>query len=253
MDIKEALKIFAINQGDDALILSHRIAEWCGHGPELEEDIALSNVGLDLLGQAQSLLNYAGKIAGDGKTADDFAYRRKERDFTNLLLVEQPNGDSANTMARQFFYDTFHYYLLDGMRNSSDDFLKGFAEKSIKEVAYHLRHSSKWVIVFGDGTEESHQKIKDAIELIWRYTGEMYEESEVYKTLEKAGILPSIDQVIANYQTKISEVLSEAKLNLPEGKFMATGGRKGIHSENLGFMLTEMQYLVRTYPDAKWD
>jgi len=253
MDVKEALKIFALNHGDDALVLSHRITEWCGHGPELEEDIALSNVGLDLLGQAQSLLNYAGELGGEGKNADDLAYRRREREFTSLLLIEQPNGNYANTIARQFFYDTFHYYFLQGLKNSQDEFLKGFAEKSIKEVAYHLRHSSKWVIIFGDGTDESHQKIQEAVEQIWKYTGEMFEVSEAYSTLQKANILPNLDEVKSNYQTKISEVLAEAKLKIPEGTFMSTGGRNGIHTENLGYMLTEMQYLVRTYPDANWD
>ena len=253
MNLNEAKLQFVTAQGDDALILSHRVTEWCGHGPELEEDIALSNIGLDLLGQAQSLLNYAGELEGKGRNADDMAYKRIEREFKNLLLVEQPNGNYADTIARHFFYDVYHYFLLLELKNSSDEFLSGFAEKSIKEVAYHLRHTSQWVIRFGDGTEESHEKIQTAIDQIWKYTGEMFMKDETSDFLEKEGVIPNIDELKAKWEGKVREVLNEATLKYPETTFMAKGGRAGVHSENLGFMLTDMQYLVRTYPDAKWD
>lgn len=253
MNLNEAKLQFVTSQGDDALILSHRVTEWCGHGPELEEDIALSNIGLDLLGQAQSLLNYAGELEGKGRNADDMAYKRIEREFKNLLLVEQPNGNYADTIAKHFFYDVYHYFLLLDLKNSSDEFLRGFAEKSIKEVAYHLRHTSQWVIRFGDGTEESHEKIQTAINQIWKYTGEMFMKDEISDFLEKEGVIPNIDALKAKWEGKVREVLNEATLKYPETTFMAKGGRDGIHSENLGYMLTDMQYLVRTYPDAKWD
>ena len=253
MNLNEAKLQFVTSQGDDALILSHRVTEWCGHGPELEEDIALSNIGLDLLGQAQSLLNYAGELEGKGRNADDMAYKRIEREFKNLLLVEQPNGNYADTIAKHFFYDVYHYFLLLDLKNSSDEFLRGFAEKSIKEVAYHLRHTSQWVIRFGDGTEESHEKIQTAIDQIWKYTGEMFMKDETSDFLEKEGVIPNIDALKAKWEGKVREVLNEATLKYPETTFMAKGGRDGIHSENLGYMLTDMQYLVRTYPDAKWD
>ena len=253
MNLNEAKLQFVTSQGDDALILSHRVTEWCGHGPELEEDIALSNIGLDLLGQAQSLLNYAGELEGKGRNADDMAYKRIEREFKNLLLVEQPNGNYADTIAKHFFYDVYHYFLLLDLKNSSDEFLRGFAEKSIKEVAYHLRHTSQWVIRFGDGTKESHEKIQTAINQIWKYTGEMFMKDEISDFLEKEGVITNIDALKAKWEGKVREVLNEATLKYPETTFMAKGGRDGIHSENLGYMLTDMQYLVRTYPDAKWD
>lgn len=253
MDKKLALQLFLTNLGDDALILSHRITEWCGHGPELEEDIALSNIGLDLLGQAQSLLNFAGELEGKNRNADDFAYKRNEREFTNLLLVEQPNGNYADTIARQFFFDVYHYYLLESLTNSTDEFLKGFAEKSIKEVAYHLRHSSKWFIVFGDGTAESHEKLKNAVNNIWRYTGEALLPTKHWQVLEQNNIVPKLADLKQKISNKINEIATMATLELPSDSFMAKGGRDGIHTENLGFILTDMQYLARTYPNATWD
>ncbi len=253
MDLKEALREFCVRQGDDAVVLSHRVTEWCGHGPILEEDIALSNIGLDLLGQCQSLLNYAGQIKGNGRTADDYVYRRPENLFKNCLLVEQENSNYANTIARHFFYDVYHFYLLEGMQDSKDEFLRGFAQKSIKEVAYHIRHSSNWVLRFGDGTEESHAKIQEAVDFIWRYTGEMFENDEIHRTLAEAGIIPNYETLKSKWDAKVNEILAEATLIRPDQTFMATGGRTGIHSEKLGFLLSEMQYLVRAYPDAKWD
>lgn len=253
MDVKKATEIFVERLGDDSLILSHRITEWCGHGPELEEDIALSNIGLDLLGQCQSLLNYAGELEGEGRKADDYAYKRPERSFKNVLLVEQPNGHYGDTIARQFLYSVFQFYLMEGMASSKDEFLKGFAEKSIKEVAYHVRHTSQWVIRFGDGTQESHEKIQEALALLWRYTAELFDRDEVIITLEEADVIPSIDEVKRKWSQKIDEILEEATLERPKEEFFASGGRKGIHSEHLGYMLTDMQYMQRTYPNATWD
>lgn len=253
MELKEALATFCTRLGDDAVVLSHRVSEWCGHGPVLEEDIALSNIGLDLLGQCQSLLNYAGELEGNGRTADDFVYKRSERQFLNCLLVEQENGNYANTIARHFLYDVFHFFLLEGLSQSKDEFLRGFAEKSIKEVAYHVRHSSNWVLRFGDGTNESHEKIQEALDFIWRYTGEMFENDEVYQTLSEAGIVADMDSIKSKWDSKVKEVLTEATLEMPNQTFMSTGGRSGVHTEKLGYMLADIQYLVRAYPDANWN
>lgn len=253
MTLNEAKKILALNLGDDSLILSHRITEWCGHGPELEEDIALSNIGLDLLGQCQSLLNYACELDGLNKNADDLAYQRLEREFTNVLLVEQPNGHYGDTIARQFIYDVFHYYLLERLANSNDEFFSAFAQKSIKEVAYHLRHSTDWILRMGDGTEISHQKIQTSFNQLWKYTGELFETNQAYNLLIANNIMPNISDIEAKWKQKVSAVLTEATLKMPESKWMATGGRNGIHTEHLGFILTDMQYLARAFPNAKWD
>lgn len=234
-------------------MLGNRIAEWCGHGPILEEDLALTNLSLDFLGQSLLWLNYAGKIEGIGRTEDDLAYLRKEMDFTNLLLTEQANDDFAHTITRQFFFDVYDYLFYNELKNSKDETFAAIAAKSLKESAYHLRHSSEWVLRLGDGTETSHQKISDAVDSLWMYTGEMFVADEVDNLLIKEGIGVDIEALKPTWYDNISKVMTEATLQVPNlDAFMQSGGRKGIHTENLGFILSDMQYLRRLYPDAKW-
>ncbi len=252
MDIKEALFKYTLRLGDNSLILGHRLSEWCGHGPILEQDIALINVALDLIGQSRSYLAYAGEIEGKGRDEDAMAYLRVERDFYNVLLAEQPNGDFGRTIARQFFFDAFHFLLLEKLTFSTDEQIAAIAVKSLKEVTYHLRYSSEWIIRLGDGTEESHRRIQESIDELWMYTGEMFEMDEVDETLIGVGIATDLSALKPLWEEKVSEVLKEATLNQPESGWMQSGGRKGIHSEHLGFLLSELQYLQRTVPNAKW-
>ncbi|MCO5258705.1 MAG: phenylacetate-CoA oxygenase subunit PaaC [Crocinitomicaceae bacterium] len=243
---------YLIRLGDDSLIIGHRLSEWCGHGPILEEDIALTNFALDFIGQAQSILEYAGKVEGAGRDADDLAYLRYEHDFRNALLVEQPNGDFALTMMRQFLFDAFRKPLFEALTKSSDEQVAAIAEKSLKETKYHLKHSSEWIIRLGDGTEESHKRTQDALDTLWRYTDELFYEDETDKALEAAGIIPSISKIKEEWEKTVNNVLTEATLTLPTNGWSYGKGRAGLHSENLGYILAEMQYLQRAYPGAKW-
>jgi ring-1,2-phenylacetyl-CoA epoxidase subunit PaaC len=251
-NIDKARFDYCLRLGDSSLILGHRLSEWCGHGPVLEEDIALINVSLDLIGRATNLLKYAGEIEGQGRTEDDLAYLRNERHFQNLLITEQPNGDFAVTIARQFFMDAFSYFLYDSLQSSSDKQLAAIAEKAIKEIRYHLRHSSEWMLKLGDGTPESHERLRNAVNQLWRFTGEMFIADETDKLLQEAGIAPDLAAIKINWDTMVNEVLEKATLTRPEDTFMQTGSKKGIHTEHLGFLLAEMQYLPRMYPGAKW-
>jgi len=253
MTQQEALFNYTLRLGDTSLILGHRISEWCGHGPKLEQDIALINISLDLIGQARSYLEYAGKVEGKGRSEDDLAYFRAEREFKNVLLAEQPNGHWGHTIMRSFLFDTFHYFFLHELVKSSDEQLAAIAQKSLKEVTYHLRHNSEWVIRLGDGTEESHAKMQEALEEFWMYTGELFDMDEVDTQLIKAGIAPDLKLIYPKWEKKVHEVLREAQLQLPDNNWMQSGGKlKGIHSEELGYILAEMQHLPRTYPDATW-
>lgn len=253
MTKEEALFEYILRLGDSSLILGHRISEWCGHGPKLEQDIALINISLDLLGQARSYLTYAGEVEGKGKTEDDLAYFRTERKFRNALITEQENGDWGCTIVRSFYYDAFHYFFLKELEKSKDETLAAIATKSLKEVTYHLRHSSEWVIRLGDGTEESHNRVQEPLNDLWTYTGELFEMNEVDQTLIKAGIAPDLNEIKDKWLKHVSNVANEATLELPTETYMQSGGKtKGIHTENLGYILCEMQYLPRTYPDAKW-
>lgn len=252
-DNKQALLHYVLQLADTSIILAQRLGEWCGHGPVLEQDIAMSNIGLDLIGQARSLYQYAAEVQGAGKTEDDLAFLRNEREFYNLLLVEQPNGNFADTIARQFFFDAYHYYLLERLQQSSDETLAGIAAKSLKEVAYHLKWSSEWIIRLGDGTDESKSKMQAAVDNIWTYTGELTIPTSVEKQLASEGIIPDITSLKDAWQEKVSSILAEATLTMPaQGSWMQTGGKLGTHTEHLGFMLAEMQYLQRTYPGLKW-
>lgn len=236
---------YILHLADTTLILSQRNAEWCGHGPILEQDIAITNISLDLLGQSRNFYQYAASLIGGDATEDSLAYLRKEREFKNLLLVEQENGDWAQTILRQFLYSQFQYLLFEQLQNSSDEQLAAIAAKSIKETAYHVRWSSEWVIRLGDGTEESHNRMLNAIDTLWRYTGEMFEPAE-YESLVDVSLLKN------KWSDKVDEIFSEATLPVPEKIVMQTGGKTGIHTELLGYILTELQYMQRTYPGAAW-
>lgn len=252
MTQQEATFEYLIRMGDNALILGHRLSEWCGHGPILEQDIALTNIALDLIGQSRNYLSAAGLVEGKNRSEDDLAFFRVERDFKNLLLTEQPNGDWGMTLARQFFFDHFHFLLLQKLRESANQDLSDIAEKSIKEVTYHVRFSSDWIRRLGDGTEESHNRVQAAIDHLWTYTGEMFEMDQTDEILIAAGVAPDLSELRDEWLKNVHSVVSDATLKLPDESFMQTGGKKGIHTEHLGYLLAEMQHLPRTYPDAKW-
>lgn len=252
MDNSKALFNTLLHLGDNALILGHRISEWCGHGPVLEQDIALTNIALDLIGQARLYLDYAGKVEGEGRDEDDLAYKRDVLDFKNALIAEQPNDDFAHTIARQFFFDTWHLLLLQSLQSSEDETLRSIAAKSIKEVTYHARFSSEWVIRLGDGTEESKAKMQEGIDDLWMWTNELFEETPEEKQLTEAGVYTSVNALKDAWLAKVKEVLTEATLAFPEEEAHQTGGKDGLHTEFLGYILAEMQFLPRAYPDAKW-
>lgn len=252
MKQQEALYTYLLRLADDSLILSHRLSEWCGHGPILEEDIAMTNIALDLLGQANALFEYAAKVEHKGRSADDLAFLRIEREYTNCLLVEQTNGDFGKTMMRQFLFDVFHYYQFEALLASKDEQIAAIAEKSLKEVTYHLRHSSEWVIRLGDGTEESHRRVQSALEQLWRYTGEIFDQDEIDNCMLNDGIGIDLSAIKTNYDEHVTKVLNQAKLSIPDNNYMQKGGRNGKHSEHLGYLLAEMQYMQRTYPGMTW-
>jgi ring-1,2-phenylacetyl-CoA epoxidase subunit PaaC len=246
------LVLYTLRRADDALILGHRLSEWCGHAPILEEDMALSNIALDLLGQARELYSYAAKVEGKDNDEDKFAYLRDVRQYRNLLLLEQPNGDFARTMARQFFYSAFADLYWRAMIKSSDATLAAVAAKSEKESAYHLRHSSEWIIRLGDGTEESHARARTAIDDLWAFTGEMFEVDSSERALIDAGIAVDPASLRPQWLKTVSDIVNEATLALPRGDWMQQGGRSGRHSEHLGHLLSELQSMQRTFPGATW-
>lgn len=243
---------YTLRLADDLLILSQRLGEWCGHGPILEEDIALTNRTLDHLGEARNLLTYAGEVEGKGRTEDDLAYLRMERKFSNVKMMELPKGDYAHTIARCFLFDAYHLPLMQAMLKSSDAQLAAIAGKAVKEATYHLRASSEWMVRFGDGTEESHQRAQTALDNLWTYTGELFETDAVLEEMTKAGIAPDMANVKAAWSKTIDTVLNEAGLKRPADAFMATGGRKGLHTEHMGFILAEMQHVTRAFPGVNW-
>lgn len=247
-----ALFEYLVRLGDDSLILGHRLSEWCGHGPILEEDIAMTNIALDLVGQTTSILKYAGEVEGKGRSEDDLAFLRFEREYRNTLLVEQPNGDFGVTMMRQFLFDAFRKPLFEQLINSSDAQLAAIAEKSLKETKYHFKHSAEWVIRLGDGTEESHERVQNALNDLWRYTDELFFENEVDKDLESRGITFSMDELKKNWSATVTQVLDQATLTIPTNGWQHDGGRKGLHSEHLGYILAELQYMQRAYPGMEW-
>lgn len=243
---------YILRLGDDSLILGHRVSEWCGKGPILEEDIALTNISLDLIGQATSLLIYAAKVEGKGRDEDQLAFLRFDRDYKNALLCEQPNGDFGMTILRQFFFDAFRMPLFEKLQHSKDEQLAAIAEKSLKETKYHYRHSGEWVIRLGDGTEESHDRIQKSLNTLWRYTADLFYTDAVQAEMEAAGIAPNMEEVKAEWTKSVNEVLSQANLTIPANNWEQEGGRVGKHSEHLGFLLAEMQYMQRAYPNMEW-
>jgi ring-1,2-phenylacetyl-CoA epoxidase subunit PaaC len=246
------LVLYTLRRADDALILGHRLSEWCGHAPMLEEDMALANMGLDLLGQARELYAYAAKIEGKGNDEDKFAYLRDVRQYRNLLLVEQPNGDFAHTIVRQCFYAAFADLYWRATMTSSDATLAAIAAKSEKESAYHLRHSSEWMIRLGDGTAESHARTQAAIDDLWAFTGEMFEVDDSERELIKSGTAIDPAPLRAQWLKTVSGILTEATLSQPNTEWMQQGGRSGRHSEHLGHLLSELQSMQRTFPGASW-
>jgi len=243
---------FLLRMGDSALILAQRLSEWVGKGPVLEEDIAQTNVGLDLIGQARMWLSYAGEVEGAGRDEDALAFRRDQHEFRNALIVEQPNGDYADTIARQFLFDRWHLLALRALTASRDERVAAIAAKAAKEVAYHAERSSDWVIRLGDGTEHSHARMAGAIDALWMYTGELFLPDAVDEAMAKAGIGPDLAALAAPWRESVASVLAEATLALPSDDFAQRGGRQGRHTEHLGHLLTEMQFLQRAYPDARW-
>jgi ring-1,2-phenylacetyl-CoA epoxidase subunit PaaC len=244
--------LYILRRADDALILGHRLSEWCGHAPMLEEDMALANIALDLLGQARELYAYAAKVEGKGNDEDKFAYLRDVRQYRNLLLMEQPNGDFARTMVRQFFYSAFADLYWRAMMKSSDATLAAIAAKSEKESAYHLRHSSEWIVRLGDGTEESHRRAQVALDDLWAFTGEMFAIDDAERALVDTGVAIDPTAIRPQWQKIVAGVVGEATLTLPENDWMQQGGRAGRHSEHLGHLLSELQSLQRTFPGATW-
>lgn len=238
---------YTLHLADNALILAQRNAEWCGHGPILEQDIAITNISLDLLGQSRNFYQYAAVLIGNDATEDSLAYLRTEREFKNCLLAEQPNGDWGQTILRQFFLSAYQYLLYEKLQTSHDEQIAAIAAKVLKEVTYHQRWSSEWVVRLGDGTEESHQRMLKAIDELWRYTGELFVAAD-YEIA--AGF--DVSLLKDDWMKKVTAVFDEATLPVPEKVFMQTGGKTGIHTEHLGFILTELQYLQRTYPGAEW-
>ena len=243
---------YVLRLGDDNLVLAQRLGEWISNGPELEEDIALANIAIDLLGQARALLKHAAELEGAGRSEDDLAMTRTEREYGNLLLVEQPNGDFAQTMARQLFVDAYHVDLWQALQQSKDHTLAGIAAKAVKEAKYHLRHSSSWVIRLGDGTEESHDRMQRGVDQLWRFTGEMFaaDAVDVAATAVGFGVDPSA--LAAAWNKTVRSVLTEATLQIPDDPYQRMGGRTGFHTEHLGRLLGELQWMQRTYPGLEW-
>ena len=252
MESKSSLVDYCLRIGDTSLILSQRLGEWCGHGPILEEDIALTNIALDLLGQSREFLTYAGQVEGKERSEDDLAFFRGEREFRNFLIVEQQNGDFGQTVLRQFLVGTFQFYFFEKLMKSKDSTLAALAEKSLKEVAYHVRHSSEWMKRLGDGTIESHQRMENAIDALWLYTNDMFVMNEEDIKLVNTGIAVNLPEVKIHWEKKVKDVFEKATLLIPENSFMILGSREGKHTENLGHLLAEMQSLPRAFPGAQW-
>lgn len=239
--------------GDDALILGQRLSEWCGHGPVLEEDIALTNIALDLIGQARNLYTLAGNREDQGRDENSLAFFRTDREFQNHLLVEQPNGHFGDTVVRQMFFDAFALERFKHLsRQTLDRELAGIAAKAVKELEYHWSHSSQWVVRLGDGTEESHARVQGSVHHLWSYTGEFFLTDDVDEACIQAGLLPAPELLEEAWRERVVSCLHSATLEVPSDGWMHRGGKQGLHSEHLSFMLAEMQVLPRTYPQAKW-
>jgi ring-1,2-phenylacetyl-CoA epoxidase subunit PaaC len=249
---RQILSDYVLHLADNALILGQRNSEWCGHGPVLEQDIAITNISLDLIGQARSLYQYAAQLIGNGATEDRLAYLRDAREFRNCLLVELPRGDWAVTTLRQFFFSAYQMLLFQQMLHSSDTTLAAIAEKSLKEVTYHVRWSSEWVIRLGDGTEESHNRMENALADLWAFTGELFVPSDYEKSVADNGIGVDVSSLKDNWLQKVHDVFNEATLTIPTTTWFQSGGKEGIHTEHLGYLLADLQFLQRAYPGMEW-
>ena len=252
MNAKSQLLDYVLHLADNGLILGQRLGEWCGHGPVLEQDIALTNISLDLIGQARMLYQYAADLKGDDSTEDTLAMMRLQHEYFNVLLVEQPNNNWGDTIMRQFLFDVFNYLNFSALRKSQDETLAAVAERSFKEVSYHLKFSSEWVIRLGDGTEESHDKMQTAINRLWKYSGELYTPVSRESQLSGLGIAPDLNELKPFYEEKVKSVLTKATLSIPDVPVMQIGGKTGNHTEYLGHILSDLQYMQRAYPGLEW-
>jgi len=252
MKTKEAICNFCLRLADNNLILAQRLTEWCSRGPILEEDLAMTNIALDLFGQAESFFDYAASLNNNSKSADDLAFLRSEREYFNNLLVEQPNGDFAVTMMRQFLFSTFEKHLYEALSVSNDETIKGISTKALKEAKYHYRHSSEWLIRFGNGTAESKKRVQFAINELWRFTNDMFVMNDVDDELISTGISVNLNDIYSKWKYSVDEIMKEANITIPEYRDAIKGGSNGIHTEHLGHLLTEMQYLQRAHPGATW-
>lgn len=243
---------YILRLGDTSLILAQRLGEWTGHGPFLEEDLALTNIALDTIGTARSLLEYAAQVEGKGRTEDSLAFFRNEREFLNALIVEQPNGDYAKTIVRQVMMDVYHLYLYQALAKSKDNTLSGIAQKAIKEVTYHVRHSGAWLERFGQGTDESHQRAQQALDELWQYVDDLFMADKGTEALVKEGMAVDAAAFRGKWDAHMDGLLQQAGLKKPEQVFMQKGSLEGIHTEHLGYLLAEMQHLPRMHPQAKW-
>ena len=237
---------------DNVMILGQRLGEWCGHGPVLEQDIALTNIALDLIGEARNYYQYAAELTGGRKSEDDFPFHRNERKFRNVLLVEQPNGNWGDTLMRQCMFDCFHYYFLENLKLSTDERLAAIASKSFKEATYHLRFSSEWVIRLGDGTEESHEKMQHALDKLMPFFEELFIPDSLEQSMAEQKVAPDLKYIEKFAKEKFYAVISEATLQLPANVFSQKGGKQGLHTEHMGYILADMQYLQKSYPGAQW-
>ena len=250
--MNEPLFRYVLRLGDLSLVLGQRLGEWVGHAPALEEDLGLANVALDLIGQARLLLTYAGEVEGRGRDEDAIAYLREHGEYLNAILAEQPNGDFGQTIVRQVLIDAFQLELYERMSTSTDERLAAIAAKSVKEVRYHLRYSSGWLVRLGDGTEESHARVQSSLDSLWPYTVELFAEDELDRLMAEQGVAPRLDEVHAAWSARIERILAEATLNRPKDRPHSWHGKRGQHSEHLGYILAEMQHLQRAYPGARW-
>lgn len=246
------LMTYLVRLADDNVVLGQRLSEYIASAPDLEEDLAVANIGLDHVGIAQHLYTYAAEVEGAGRTEDDFAFRRTEREFTNALLVEQPHEGFGELIARQFLFDAYQLELWEAISRSNDERLAGIAAKALKEARYHLRHTSSWVVRLGDGTDESHRRMQDAIDAMWRFTGELFEADDLDRQMAAEGVGVDPTTLRRAWNATVDEVLAEATLQRPEDPYQASGGRSGMHSEHLGHLLAEMQWMQRTYPGLQW-
>jgi len=252
MTTQEALFNYTLRLGDTSLILAQRLSEWTGHGPFLEEDLALTNIALDIFGRAKNLLEYAAKTEGKGRTEDELAFFRNDREYFNALITEQPNGDYAKTVVRQAFIDCFDLSFYTQLSKSKDETLAGISEKTIKEIAYHKRHSFSWVVRFGNGTEESLARLQKGFEETWAYTGELFEMTNTDEVLLKENISVDLSSLKPLWEKEIFDLLEKSNIKITEFTFMQKGSRKGLHTEHLSYILSEMQSIPRMHPNAKW-